>query len=296
MCKLDARSDGTSSFLIEDSDSSGKGKKVCAMYHRAPGTPLYLPVHQSCMKLAELFINAYKWRQLRRSVVPEYDIASDKILWDVLHRRLYGADPHTQQWELPEPHDYFGGKRCRNTEWEPDNDSKEGIVSYFNHLSKPQHRLIPRKILEYDPMADIPGLTGHILSNLQELQEDDWSDSEDSTYGTLSLQEMKSLQEQSYQILVHPTTFPWLWELDKNEVSERKGKKEGSWDWSLLVESLLRRGIHEADTKILELPDQLKNRRRIWRVLEEARIGDVAQKWEEQRLWEEQPGPIKSLR
>ena len=57
-------------------------------------------------------------------------------------------------------------------------------------------------------------------------------------------------------------------------------QRAGNWNWELLVRKLSIKTIHEPDDKSIDLPLQLRNRRRIWRLLEEARIHDVAGEWE----------------
>lgn len=68
--------------------------------------------------------------------------------------------------------------------------------------------------------------------------------------------------------------FPWLWDLDINMV--RKKQHDGHWNWELLVRQLSLKKIHEPDDRSIKLPLQLRNRRRIWRLFEEARVHDVA--------------------
>ena len=68
--------------------------------------------------------------------------------------------------------------------------------------------------------------------------------------------------------------FPWLWDLDINAVREKQ--HAGHWNWELLVRQLSLKKIHEPDDRSIKLPLQLRNRRRIWRLFEEARVHDVA--------------------
>jgi hypothetical protein len=73
--------------------------------------------------------------------------------------------------------------------------------------------------------------------------------------------------------LVGKKEFPWLWDLDEEQVREKKGA--GTWDWELLVRKLSKVDIHDPHDTELNLPLGLRNRQRIWRGLEEARAGDV---------------------
>lgn len=72
--------------------------------------------------------------------------------------------------------------------------------------------------------------------------------------------------------LVSKETLPRLWDLDVNEIRA----KHGRWDWELLVRQLSQTEIHEPDDRSVSLPPSLRNRRRIWRILDEARINDIA--------------------
>lgn len=61
-------------------------------------------------------------------VIPLDGIISVKNLWEVLHRRLRGTAGVVPAWVLPEPHEYFGGRRCRNIDWEPEDDPEHAKV------------------------------------------------------------------------------------------------------------------------------------------------------------------------
>lgn len=56
----------------------------------------------------------------------------------------------------------------------------------------------------------------------------------------------------------------------------RERQKTGNWNWELLARQLSQIVIHDPYDKTLDLPLGLRNRRRIWRILEEGRIDDVA--------------------
>jgi len=130
--RLDAHAHGTSQF-----DILGSSKRVNAMCveieQKTPaidrGGPLYLPVHRLCLQLADCFINSIGTSMQMSQVLLDDRITSIKQLWEVLYRRLHGSIfPSIQTWELPEPHDYFGGRRCRNVYWEAGDDPDHGEV------------------------------------------------------------------------------------------------------------------------------------------------------------------------
>ena len=131
--------------------------------------------------------------------------------------------------------------------------------------------------LEANPM-EIPGLTESILQNLQpespETQKDELAE------GLFNLQDADQTsggvhsQDWWYDALASKKLFPWLWDLDVEAI--RKKRQDGSWDWELLGRQLSQVKIHQPSDETLRLPLGLRNRRRIWRLLEEARVDDVA--------------------
>jgi len=74
--------------------------------------------------------------------------------------------------------------------------------------------------------------------------------------------------------LVNKEMFPWLCDIDTDMI--RKKQQTGNWNWELLSRQLSQTKIHDPCDTTLKLPLRLRNRRRIWRTLEEGRIDDVA--------------------
>lgn len=112
---------------------------------------------------------------------------------------------------------------------------------------------------------EISGLTESILQNLEPAASDN--------SGGVTRQ-FASHQDWCCEALVNQQMFPWLWDIDTNAV--RKKQNAGRWNWELLVRQLSLKKIHEPHDTSIKLPLQLRNRRRIWRLLEEARVHDVA--------------------
>lgn len=88
--------------------------------------------------------------------------------------------------------------------------------------------------------------------------------------------------------------FPWLWDLDSSvlQSSPRINSEEfhnggphdmppayyadGYWDWEQLVRQLAQVDAFESGRSMERAPPlELRNRRRIWRLLDEARVDDV---------------------
>lgn len=81
-------------------------------------------------------------------------------------------------------------------------------------------------------------------------------------------------QDRWCDILLEGKALPWLWDLDSRAVDKKR--REGNWNWELLVRQLSKLTIYEPTGTTLNLPLGLRNRRRIWRNLEEARFDDIA--------------------
>ncbi|MCJ1329976.1 hypothetical protein MMC10_006657 [Thelotrema lepadinum] len=246
--RLDAvSSDGSTSFVTTES-----GKQVEAMrVDLSPLSPildhgglLYLPVHRSCLQLADQFIASTKSSPFMTGT-PQDGITSIMNLWETLYRRLRGDVLCSRTFILPELHDYFGGRLCRNVDWERSSDPEHGLL----HEQNPLH---------------VPNLTRSVLQNLKPAP---------------SADKNAARQDWFRYSMLNEQLIPWLWDLDADLVLEKQGS--GSWDWVDLHARLTDFKIHEPSDKSIDIPLALRNRRRIWRLLEEARIHDYARKQEE---------------
>ncbi|KAL2037048.1 hypothetical protein N7G274_010175 [Stereocaulon virgatum] len=65
--------------------------------------------------------------------------------------------------------------------------------------------------------------------------------------------------------------LPWLWDLDKRAiVLKEAAKPEGhQWNWELLVRHLAQVEIHKPRAVLDDLPMGFRNRRRIWRLVDD---------------------------
>ena len=93
------------------------------------------------------------------------------------------------------------------------------------------------------------------------------------------------------RLLLKDGIFPWLWDIDHRvtadhgfdvrdedlTVSEYMDVHwaDNGWDWELLVRELAQSNVFEPGSTMQYAPSGLRNRRRIWRVLEEMRVDDV---------------------
>ena len=138
---------------------------------------------------------------------------------------------------------------------------------------------------------EIPNLTESILQNLvpmpadsskgattDQIQESKSQESHSEAYFNLQNADLNCdytlSQDWWCDALVNKKMFPWLWDVDASMVREKQ--QAGRWNWELLAHQLSHTKIHTPDDITLRLPLPLRNRRRIWRLLEEARVDDIA--------------------
>ncbi|KAK2871789.1 hypothetical protein FQN49_002829 [Arthroderma sp. PD_2] len=161
-------------------------------------------------------------------------------------------------------------------------------------------------VLEYeiDPFP-IPGLTHEILTYLQPLPE--WRRRYDEPSTQLSKLPVEIAEEIYSQLhpfvdpgldctyylpsdiwcdfLFNKQLLPWLWDLDVAALQDQSlpsGDKSrppynatNYWNWEQLVRMLAQTEIFEPWNAMSEAPLRLRNRRRIWRLLDEAQLRDV---------------------
>lgn len=70
----------------------------------------------------------------------------------------------------------------------------------------------------------------------------------------------------------------WLWDLDPDAVAQKEVAKppEQEWNWELHVRQLAQVNLHEPRAVLEALPMGLRNRRRIWRLVEDILSEEVA--------------------
>jgi hypothetical protein len=80
------------------------------------------------------------------------------------------------------------------------------------------------------------------------------------------------------ELLFDQGLLPWLWDLDSSLLQSRKSDilpfydVENAWDWELLVRQLAQTDVFESGKLMEHAPLALRNRRRIWRLVDEARV------------------------
>ncbi|KAF7166705.1 hypothetical protein CNMCM5623_000249 [Aspergillus felis] len=172
-----------------------------------------------------------------------------------------------------------------------------------------------RQVYEYEMApSPIPGLTQEILSYLQPLpqplQEQSGISLKLAALPT-ELQDMiyknlhpfinpeqtctRSLPSRLWRdLLFNQQILPWLWDLDisalqscpvtSDAVDVPTFEAEEVWDWERLVRTLAQVEVFEPGQPLEHAPLRLRNRRRIWRLLEEAEDGDI-EEWLEVHVY-----------
>ncbi|VUC34393.1 unnamed protein product [Clonostachys rosea] len=205
---------------------------------------LYFALHNQCSKLVQRFISTRHESHDVFHISDKDEICSVKQLWEVLFARV-PASGCNHASNIEHPTRYYGVARLHRTEWEPDDD------------------LLIGELVEADPI-EVPKLTESILDNLEPCVSSTQSD--ETSNNIID-------QDWWFNKLIAKEDIPWIWDLDEDQV--RKKQRTGAWDWELLIKKLSRPDIYRPEDETLRLPLGLRNRRRIWRCIEEARLGDI---------------------
>ena len=65
--------------------------------------------------------------------------------------------------------------------------------------------------------------------------------------------------------------LPWLWDLKLGTIAQKEASKPlgRNWNWELLVRQLAQVNLHEPKAVLEDIPNGLRNRRRIWRLVQD---------------------------
>uniref|UniRef100_A0A0B7K335 Uncharacterized protein n=1 Tax=Bionectria ochroleuca TaxID=29856 RepID=A0A0B7K335_BIOOC len=223
-------------FLISES-----GENVPAFHVVGNESPLYLAVYSQYSQLVQRFISSRPEAHDVFQISDKDKVSSVKQLWKVIFTRL-PASGRGFTYNIDHPTRYYGITSLHLIEWELDN----------NPL-----------YIEAD-LIKVPQLTECILDNL-----------EPDASGIRSEEASTDLEDQDWWFnkLITKKELPWLWDLDEDLV--HKKQRTGDWNWELLVKKLSGPDIYRPEDETLRLPLGLRNRQRIWKCIEDARLGDI---------------------
>ncbi|KAG9949048.1 hypothetical protein KCU85_g4492, partial [Aureobasidium melanogenum] len=209
------------------------------------GGSLLIPVHKACLQLADHFISIASISTSDATETTSDRITSELQLWEVLCRRL---DKFGDFGVAKEPHQFYVSLSVHSGmpwEREPEPDDTDEFVWTHN-------------LLMANPL-NISNVTQPILENLKAIPDPEPPSHE--------------VQDRMCELLVRPKKFPWLCNLDAGYIRDKQTL--GCWDWESLIRSLSQPDIYMPSHESLQIPLSLRNRRRIWRILEEARVDDL---------------------
>jgi hypothetical protein len=102
-------------------------------------------------------------------------------------------------------------------------------------------------------------------------------------------------------LLFNQQILPWLWDLDisalqscpvaSDAVDVPTFEAEEVWDWEHLVRTLAQVEVFEPGQPLEHAPLRLRNRRRIWRLLEEAEDEDI-EEWLDAHVYNRKPARV----
>ncbi|CAD6448846.1 2c32b9f9-58ea-41c5-b5c0-bee8a9c3e35d [Sclerotinia trifoliorum] len=232
---------------------------------RNGGGDLFIPIPEACMEIAEHYFTAAHDSSTsgKETFSTNGKVTDVHSLWEVLYRRLLGeAVPLSNPYILEESHDYYGGRKCRNIYWEPDDNEVFGPLLEANPLSNSNFESI---IQQHTSSSPSPSSSNFIPS---------------------------------------PSDFPsipWLWDMDITSIIASKStanarhldvcnmlaynsdiyilRSASPSGMKIGLDVTANEGEEKEDlggeAKSLNIPLSLCNRRRIWKILETARVGDV---------------------
>ena len=79
------------------------------------------------------------------------------------------------------------------------------------------------------------------------------------------------------QVLLESKIIPWLWDLDPEVLRLKQESKpdDTGWDWELLVRQLVQPDFHVPEAVETGIPDGVRNRQRLWRLLGDLLVEEV---------------------
>ncbi|KAF4615871.1 hypothetical protein G7Y89_g15245 [Cudoniella acicularis] len=237
------------STKVGDGDGNGEGDGI-----ELDIAALYLPVHCLCVQLSDCFVEQMAIVTSEKNISTE--ITSIKQRWEVFYRRLLVSRPVRPIWGLPEPHGYFGGRRCRNLSWGPGEDLEES------------------ELFQQNPVQ-IADLTSSILQNLQPIFLN--TSIQDTNLQIVHQEAVTDLNTTALAVVpatlperlsnfpnapldgnylhspawwlaafLDPATFPFIPALDTSFVYDKQQQKPdgGDWNWEFICRQLSQTSVY----------------------------------------------------
>lgn len=231
---------------------------------------LYIPVHASCTKLVDHFVSV--GYEARKPMIGKWSMSK---IWDVLRLRVEADDRGNLfgRMQLREPHDYFiPGGQGEAFQWY-DEDSLADPISFEAYTA------LVTSHLQRLPSDDLPADALHFRQRFEALPQElqDRILDETCPLSEAALPCTRLIAPWVWrQRLTSGVMLPFLWDIDKS-VIESAATERPDADWERLVRQLAQLNAFQDDGEFGEAPTGLRNRRRIWRVLESMYAGDVGE-------------------
>ena len=280
--ELPAVNHGRSNFKIS---STGKYVTACKMPgpDPVPGPAvrplqtIYLPVHANCITIAKRVISSHTAETEAQSKLLKHFYAVLEARYEATAR--HAIVPMDSMTSIHEPNHYYGAANFHGKTW--------------NSGSYPERRF---EVMHYeaDPI-DVPYYMTSILKGLLPLPQSPAQGEMSFRYDLppeLAIPIMEHLKPFSdapltctyivlpmhwRRVLLSGTLLPWLWDLDQasdiwalNYEHFSQVPFATGGDWESLARLLAQVEVYEPFGLLEGLPLGLKNRRRIWRLVEDA--------------------------
>lgn len=272
---------------------------VCDFYEDYP----YIPFHPKCLEIATRVVDS---KRIIGAQSSSAGATSPGKLYEIYRERGLAQYGHRTPWPneppyiiLHEPHDFYG--------------ATEGHGDWVWNIHEPKLMVSTHKNRAFVSLAEflqqyeacpfpLAGITEEILSYLNPLPDDeaarhisgipepsnrlppelvDEIDARIYPFENPPLASTRILLQSTWRdLLFYGTILPWLWDLDPSVLNTRRSDNvpaydvDGAWDWECLVRQLAQVDIFLDGNMMANVQLGLRNRRRIWRLIDEARMGD----------------------
>ncbi|KAF2218282.1 hypothetical protein BDZ85DRAFT_106341 [Elsinoe ampelina] len=266
-----------------------------------------IAIHESCLEICKRFTTSHTGHSMTR-------VSNTSHFWDTVEPLVQFASIYNLPNFVEIPSRYYGAGRWQMKSWDlfsdliddDDSDNQEEDPRWDEDYEKYCAQFY---YLEVDPLH-VPDLTDSILSGLRPLPDhipalmaSVWqTDMPNSNHGRGELlHRITALPEELRSAILfqhrpldnisrEPNYFfppfmwrdallngllPWLWDLDRTVINAHPAAPGGKeWDWEALARTLAQDDVFLPAPDSPSCPRGLKNRRRIWQLVDDFRPGD----------------------
>ncbi|GAB1736599.1 hypothetical protein NU219Hw_g8226t1 [Hortaea werneckii] len=259
-------------FRLLDGDEKGKvvmANQTGGEFH----AELFIPMHEACMEIVDRFL-AIGYIAPPPLPAKPWTLS---MIWDVVRLRIEVdqqsefTGPMFELMEVNEPHGFFAPPENRLPYFESSSmEDPLEVALDFNSITTPWKQAEDEDCQTNDtPAPAVARLRQGYVSLPQELQ--DYILDFIAPGADFGVHCNRILSSDTWRsILIQGRLTPWLWEVDPSKLPDA-----ASVDYEAMVRQLSQADIIKDTRRVLE-SEGLWNRRRIWRVLESMRAGDLS--------------------